>query len=662
MRTGQDGGSAWARDLWHVTQLEYDRQKLQFMRRYQKIDFPTYDRLLTEQTAEIDAYYAKWDAQGKDAGDTFRKMIAGRAQDNLPKLAREYLNRYGSPPENPGVPAQYGPTFRQIADHEFTMDRFKTLLWWAGGIFLLWWALSALGSGTGTGRYKPPKPEVSDNFGTADYATVQKGIPNANYPLGGVFFGKSASPEQDPEDWITAPGSPIVSTPEHHTLIIAPTRTGKGTRVLVPTLLKYIGSMCVIDVKGELAAITGRPRKNVLPDLPFLTLVLNPWGVLKDEYKALGIPGARYNPLDILDRNDPNVVAKAQTLANTILPPPAAEKDRFWQGNAANILTAVLLWLTDQPGETKTLARAREITSLSRRQFSDEYISKMAASRAFDGAISELISPFIDLANETYSGVMANLSEGMRFLSDPQLKKATASSTFSMKDLIELPISLYVVIPPERMDTQRTWLRLIISALTTTFKTTPMEGRTGHRCMLMIDELPALGRMTDLPRDLATMAGYGLDYTLAVQGIDQLKDLYKEGAATIMGNCAWKWFCNLKDLESAKYLSDSLGKKTVQTIGKSKSSGSSPTGETAGESTTFGETGRNLLNPDEALNLGRDVAIVLNPITRPFYVHPVDYWDMPEAFYGYRKNYPQLYWDPPLRYDPNPYIKSSASA
>jgi len=60
----------------------------------------------------------------------------------------------------------------------------------------------------------------------------------------------------------------------------------------------------------------------------------------------------------------------------------------------------------------------------------------MAASSAFGGAIREMVSPYLDLAQETYSGIMANLSENTKFLSDPQTKAATASSSFSMADLI----------------------------------------------------------------------------------------------------------------------------------------------------------------------------------------------------------------------------------
>lgn len=152
-----------------------------------------------------------------------------------------------------------------------------------------------------------------------------------------------------------------------------------------------------------------------------------------------------------------------------------------------------------------------------------------------------------------------------------------------------------------------------------------------------------------MPRDLATLAGYGLDYALIVQGIDQLKDLYGQGAGTILSNCAYKWFCNVNDLESAKYLSETLGKKTVRTVGRTEND--------QGGGFSFGETGRPLLTPDEILNLGRDAAIVTHPGGDPYYLRPIDYWNLQAMFSQLREKYPESYWEPPLAYDPNPYYR-----
>lgn len=497
-------------------------------------------------------------------------------------------------------------------------------------------------------------PPLSDNYGTARYADMRTMMPDFFYAVRGVFFGKSSAPELDKVPVQDQPGAPVLSTPEHHTLIVARTRTGKGTRVIVPTLLRYAGSAIVIDPKGENAAITARVRLGMLNKEVH---VINPWGELAANFKERGLAPATFNPLDVLVRDDPNAVAVAQALAGAVCPASPGDKDRYWQGSAANVLTAVLLWITDQPGETKTLARAREIVSLSRKDFTDRFLVPMAASSAFGGAIREMVSPYIDLAQETYSGIMSNLSEATKFLSDPQVKAATATSSFDMADLIRDPVTVYLVIPPDRIDTQRTWLRLMTTAAMHTFKRYPLEGRPAHRCMILMDEFPALGRIEDMPRDIATMSGYGIDFTLIVQGLDQLKDLYGSAAGTLLSNCAYKWFCNVSDLESAKYLSDTLGKQTVRTVGRGESENEGPGGAGKGESVNYGETGRSLLMPDEVLALGRDVAILINPEDRAHYLRPVDYWRLPDAFAHLAEHHPKLYWEPPLAFDSNPYVR-----
>ncbi len=199
-------------------------------------------------------------------------------------------------------------------------------------------------------RKRRAESPLSTVYGTAEYAPTQLSVLDDNCLANGIFFGKSSAPESQRFIQLDFPGAPICSTPEYHTLIVARTRTGKGTRVIVPTLLRYAGSALVIDPKGENAAITSRIRRVRLGQSIH---ILNPWNELAAAYEGEGLGQATYNPLDILVRTDPNAVAIAQSLAAAICPAPASAKDRFWQGSAANILTGVFLWLTDQPGEQK---------------------------------------------------------------------------------------------------------------------------------------------------------------------------------------------------------------------------------------------------------------------------------------------------------------------
>ena len=582
---------------------------------------------------------ARYQAISSERARAFQSAYTNRAAEQVQALRVKYF------PDKYVVPAANGSQ-RPAA----SSSGIGTAFWYVGLALVIGFFLWLIG------RHKTqpvdPAPPLSDNYGTADWADYQRKPPHPAAVLDGVMFGKCSRPGLRPD----TPGAPITSVPEAHTLIVARTRAGKGTRVIVPTLLRYRDSMLVIDPKGENAAITARVRRD---QLGHAVHIVNPWGEMKALYDRLGFPPATFNPLDAIERDDPNAVAVAQTLAATICP-TGNDKDKFWQGSAANVLAAVFLWLADRAGEQKTLARARELVTMSRKDFT-EVLVKMASSEAYAGAIKELVSQYIDLAPETYSGIMSNLAESTKFLSDPRIKAATAASSFSLGTLRDVYATVYLVIPHDRIQTHATWLRLVIAAAMQGIKgRNALAAPPHHRCMFLIDEFGSIGHIADIPRDIALMSGYGLDFTLIVQGFDQLKDHYGDAKGTILSNCGYKWFCYVNELETAKYLSESLGKATVRTIGKSKSFGTAGGGAaTEGESTTYGETGRALLTPDEILNLGRDTAILLHPFGLPYYLRPVDYWKLTETFAHLKEEYTQLYWDPPLAYDPNPYAPQS---
>ena len=201
----------------------------------------------------------------------------------------------------------------------------------------------------------------------------------------------------------------------------------------------------------------------------------------------------------------------------------------------------------------------------------------------------------------------------------------------------------------------------MIWAATYTFKRKPKGARL--RCMFLLDEFANLGYLREMPKDISLVAGSGIDYTLIVQGLDQLKDVYGDARGTIIGNCRYKWFCNVDDLESAKYLSEYLGKYTVGTVSTGKSEGQTigPNGRAQeGKSTNFGEMGKDLLSPDQILQLGKNAAILLETGTLPQYIRPVDYWDLPKAFARLKDSCPKSFLGPAVAVGPEPQFQHSS--
>lgn len=515
-------------------------------------------------------------------------------------------------------------------------------------------AVMAFRQGSG-GTPPPPKPPAPPPprpvYGNAAFAKPHVAPPTQQYVYNGVFFGKSSELGAEHVALNHHQGAPVCSTPHTHVLIAAQTGAGKGTCVIIPTLLRWMHNMVVIDPKGENAAVTARARAS--HPLNQRIHIINPWKELASVFKKLGFEEAKFNPLDIIDPNDPNVVSHAQYIARTICPlGKPGSKENFFNRNAGSILTAVILWLADMPGETKTLGRVREIVTKGRPEFQD-YLARMGASEAFGGAIRENISFLIGMNNETYASIMGTVQAFTEWLSDESVKAASATSTFSMKEFMTQESTIYLIVPADKMDEQGPWLRLMISSVTHAYRHKPADMQI-HPCMFLIDEFPALKRIDAIATDIAMMRGYHVMFTLVVQGLSDLRSVYHEDADRILNNCHYKWFCNVKDLQSAEYLSKFLGTTTVRTIGTGESLNSGGKGGSVGQSINYGQTARPLLMPNEILNMGRETAILLVPKGDPHYLRTVDYWDLAKAFYYLHQVRPQLYHDPPLIWDENP--------
>jgi type IV secretion system protein VirD4 len=494
------------------------------------------------------------------------------------------------------------------------------------------------------------------HFRAIDFEFAVEDLRGLNH---GVFFGGSGHPSDH------RIGVPVTSRPETHSLIVGKTRAGKGIKVVIPTLLRaHKTSVFCIDPKGENACVTARARA-VHSDVH----IMNPWGELNQPlsvgatgtvYEQHGFPAATYNPLDLLKADDPNCVSNAKAMS-TAMCPVGESKEKFWAQSAADLITATLLWLTDQATNTsapekKTLKRAAQILSSGRKTFVGEYVTRMAASEAWDGAISQLVSPFLDMADQTFSGIMSHVSTAISFLADPQIAKATSSSSFSMADLTgagrDRPMTLYLVVPWDRIETQKVWLRLMINAGLEPFRRKP-PGGSKYRCLFLFEEFPALGRIEGIENEARAAASTGVDLCFITQGISDIRYVYGPATDGILNNCAYKWFAGVNDLQTAEYLSKTLGKHTIELQHSGESSGES-TGSTAtgwstttsaGESKSLSHAARDLLTPDEVMDLGEHNAILLNPDGRARYLWTIPYWRLQDIFEGWPKAFPEVYYD-----------------
>lgn len=458
----------------------------------------------------------------------------------------------------------------------------------------------------------------SETFGNAAFATFEECDEAKLFDPRGLYLG-------------TLEGQPLFYTGKAHLLTVAPARQGKGINAVIPNLLHYQGSVFVTDPKGELAAVTAAHRKERLKQK---VIFLNPWGLH-------GLPQHRFNPLQVLidSINDPALVRRiadeARALALALLPEPEDARNRFFRDGARTLLRALMLYLA-ATGKVCTLPEVwRLLASLPRLK---RAIREMKESDALFGMLSDLGEDLDFQLNEN-PDQFADFRQGAAQAVDQYdpvgpLGEAVSASDFDFRELKEGNVTIYCLIPQNRIQANGSWLghatRQAINSVA--------ESRGESDVLFLLDEFANMGRLAGLAESLTALPGLGVRVWAFVQEFADLIQLYgPHTARTILSQSeVWQFFA-IQDLQLAQMISDALGQRTVKTT--TFNLGQFDTDE-VGES--LSETGRPLMSPNEIRMMERDEQLIfinnLSPIKAnrmPFwFVKPWASWAEPNPIEG----------------------------
>lgn len=453
---------------------------------------------------------------------------------------------------------------------------------------------------------RPP----SSAFGSAVWGTGEALRGTAGFAVGRAIHGASSGARRS--SWRRRPTSPsdlLRYAGDGHLLTIAPTRSGKGVGCVLPNLLTYRGAVLVTDPKGENFAVTARARRALGQQV----IAIDPFGVVG------GLDA--FNPLDAIDPTGEDANDEARLLADMLV----VEEGRgggdhtFWTEEARALLSGLILHVVaSAPPELRTLSHVRELLTLPPEPF-QLVLTDMLESEDVGGLVSRAAARLLQKAERERSGVISAAQSHTHFLDSPRMGRVLGRSSFRMADLRGGALSLYLVLPPERLDGYRRWLRLVIaSALLELTRRAGMSGSASvgqprHRVLFMLDEFAHLGRMQPIERDVGLVAGYGVTFWLLLQDMAQLRATYGDRWQTFVANCAVLQAFGTNDWETAEYLSKLTGEATIRIGSENVSTGVSR-GRHAqrqhGSSNTTSERGRRLLTPDEVLRLPRDEQLV----------------------------------------------------
>ena len=383
-----------------------------------------------------------------------------------------------------------------------------------------------------------------------------------------------------------------------HVLCFAPTRSGKGVGLVVPTLLTWPASCIVHDIKGENWELTAGLRARHGRVLLFDPTNPN---------------SAAYNPL-LEVRRGAWEVRDVQNVADVLVDPEGSlERRNHWEKTSHALLVGAILHVLYAETD-KTLAGVANFLSDPRRPIDTTLHAMMKTAHLGGGPHPVIASAARELLNKSDNERSGVLSTAMSFLGlyrDPVVAQVTSRCDWRIRDLVEgnRPATLYLVVPPSDISRTKPLVRLILNQIGRRLTEDLHAKGRRYRLLLMLDEFPALGRLDFFESALAFMAGYGLKGFLIAQSLNQIEKAYGPNNA-ILDNCHVRVSFATNDERTAKRVSDALG--TATELRAMKNYAGHRLSPWLGHlMVSRQETARPLLTPGEVMQLPPDDELVL---------------------------------------------------
>lgn len=443
---------------------------------------------------------------------------------------------------------QLGPPWFRLGDRPiypppaffvwwFIYDAYAPPVFARGAFIAAAGALVAVGVAMGMSVWRAREAKKVTTYGSARWAELSEIRAAGLLGDEGVMLGRFA------DHYLRHDG------PEH-VLCFAPTRSGKGVGLVVPTLLTWPGSVVVHDIKGENWTLTAACRANIGHVLRF---------------DPTDSTSCAYNPLLEVRRGDTEV-RDVQNIADILVDPEGAlERRNHWEKTSHSLLVGVILHVLYAEAD-KTLAGVANFLADPQRTIEATLRAMMTTRHLGDRVHPVVASAARELLNKSDNERSGVLSTAMSFLGlyrDPVVAQVTSRCDWRIADLVDAdrPVSLYLVVPPSDISRTKPLMRLILNQIGRRL-TEGLEAARGRRRLLwMLDEFRALGRLEFFEQALAFMAGYRMKAFLIVQSLNQIEAAYGANNA-ILDNCHVRVAFSTNDERTARRISDSLGTAT----------------------------------------------------------------------------------------------------
>ena len=394
----------------------------------------------------------------------------------------------------------------------------------------------------------------------------------------------------------------LVHNGPEHVLVFAPTRSGKGVSVVMPTLFEWQHSAIVLDIKGELHEKSSGYRASQGQRILL--------------FQPASIDSMCFNPLSEVRLGSSEAISDVQRLANILVDPNSTKGDKYFAQEGYDWLSAVIMHVlvrAHKHGEA-TPSFADVAAFMSAREFvdyddgNDGMFKALCQSmmefdhgdEAIDNLVHNKAAYMKSMADKQRSGVVSTAMLPMQVFQDPMVDKNTSRSDFTIDSLMmgDAPSTLYLYVKPPDIPRLKPLIKMLMEIIIMKHAGRDLSIKPKQRLMLLMDEFTSVGKLEIFETAIAFIAGYGMKFVGIIQDFNQLHSVYGK-EESIFSNCHVRLAFAPNRIETAKTLSDMTGKTTV--IQHKRGTSGEGLGKSVSDSAN--EVARNLMTPEEIMSM-----------------------------------------------------------
>ena len=328
-------------------------------------------------------------------------------------------------------------------------------------------------------------------------------------PQNATAFGFNAAAPASTDD----KAEPIPDAGEGHLMTIAPTGAGKGRSAIVPTLLSYSGPVIVIDPKGENYQVTARRRIEMGQQV----YKLDPFGVTGDDSHSL-------NLIDTFDADTPDAYDQAMAMAE-LMAPNRFVTDPFWDDSARLLITTLILHVAS--ARPPVLRNLGEVAYLLNQSTEDLGFTIKEMLRSKHEMVRRLAAGLSATEPKVWASILSTAKAAAGVFNGPNFDQISGRTDIPLEGIVRGdPISIYLILPPEKLDSHGRFLRMWIGCLMD--QICKRRHQVPQPTLFILDEAAQLGPLKQLRRAVTLLRGYGVRTWSFWQDLSQLKHLYPD--------------------------------------------------------------------------------------------------------------------------------------